>query len=269
MHGAGNDFVVLDARQQGWPLSDAAVRQIADRHTGVGCDQVIVVEPARQPGADAFLTIRNADGSEAAACGNASRCIAWLLMDERRVDQVVLETRAGLLPASRAGERQVCVDMGPARLEWQDIPLAFSLATLHLPLRLGPLSDPVAVNMGNPHAVFFVDDALSIDLAVLGPRLEHDPLFPERCNIEVAQVIGRDRLRVRVWERGAGITRACGSGACATLVAAARRGLASRKGEIVLDGGTLAIVWRDDNHVTMTGPVALSFAGTLGDGLAS
>jgi len=190
-------------------------------------------------------------------------------MDERRVDQVVLETRAGLLPASRAGERQVCVDMGPARLEWQDIPLAFSLATLHLPLRLGPLSDPVAVNMGNPHAVFFVDDALSIDLAVLGPRLEHDPLFPERCNIEVAQVIGRDRLRVRVWERGAGITRACGSGACATLVAAARRGLASRKGEIVLDGGTLAIVWRDDNHVTMTGPVALSFAGTLGDGLAS
>ena len=263
MHGAGNDFVVLDARLRPFALDHAAARAIADRHTGVGCDQLIVVGPPRQPGADAFMTILNADGSEVSACGNATRCVAWMLMQESGAGQAVIETRAGLLAASAAGEKLVTVDMGPARLDWQEIPLARTQDTLHLDLSLGPLADPVAVSMGNPHAVFFVADADAVDLAGLGPRLEHDPLFPERCNIEVAQILGPDRLRLRVWERGTGITLACGSGACAALVAAARRGLTGRRADVVVDGGVLTIEWLDNGHVMMTGPVALSFSGSL------
>ncbi|CAA7612202.1 diaminopimelate epimerase [Magnetospirillum sp. UT-4] len=267
MHGLGNDFVVLDARGRDLGLTPERVRAVADRHTGIGCDQLIVVEAARSAVSDAWMTIYNPDGSEAGACGNATRCVAWLLMEDSGRDKVVIETRAGLLDAERRGERLVAVDMGPARLDWRDIPLAEPVDTLHLGITAGPLADPVAVSMGNPHAVFFVDDAEAVDLAALGPGLERHPLFPERANIEIAQVLEPGRIRMRVWERSAGITMACGSGACATLVAAARRGLSGRQAEIVLDGGTLAIEWLRDDHVLMTGPVALVASGRLGPDL--
>jgi diaminopimelate epimerase len=261
MHGLGNDFVVLDARARAVPLSPLRIRAISDRRTGVGCDQLIVVAPPTSATADAAMLIYNADGTEVGACGNASRCVAWMLMRERGCDRVVIETKAGLLDAESRGPSLVAVDMGRARLDWRDIPLARAADTLHLDLTVGTLSDPVGVSMGNPHAVFFVDDAEAVDLAALGPVLEHHPLFPERANIEVAEVLSRERIRMRVWERGSGITMACGTGACATLVAAARRGLTGRKAEIVLDGGMLAIEWLPDDHVLMTGPVAMSFAG--------
>jgi len=263
MHGLGNDFVVLDARFHALTLTSAQVAAIADRRTGIGCDQLVVIEPPRNPSADAWMSIHNADGSEVAACGNASRCVAWLLMEETGAAGLVLETRAGLLDAERRGPLSVAVDMGRARLDWRDIPIAEAMDTLHLGIGLGPLADPVGVGMGNPHAVFFVDNVDTIDLAQLGPALEHHALFPERVNVEIAQVLPGGRIRMRVWERGAGITSACGTGACATLVAAARRGLSGRVAEIVLDGGTLSIEWLADDHVLMTGPVALACSGRL------
>ncbi len=263
MHGLGNDFVVLDARASGLALSPAMVRAVADRHRGVGCDQLIVIEPARGSTSDAWMTIYNPDGSESGACGNATRCVAWLLMGQSGGDKVVIETKAGLLDAEARGEGLVAVDMGRARLDWREIPLAEARDTLHLGIGAGPLADPVGVSMGNPHAVFFVDEVAAIDLAALGPVLENHALFPERANIEIVQVLGPERLRMRVRERGAGITQACGTGACATLVAAARRGLCARKAEVVLDGGSLFIEWLADDHVLMTGPVALAFRGTL------
>jgi len=261
MHGAGNDFVILDGRVRPWAIDGKAAQAIADRRYGVGCDQLIIMSPSSQ--ADVFMSIINADGSEVNACGNATRCVAWLLMEENGSSQASIETKAGLLTASREGELQIKVDMGPALLEWQQIPLASAQDTLHLPLALGPLSDPVAVNMGNPHAVFFVEDAEAVDLEALGPKLEHDPMFPERCNIEVVSLQEDGRLRMRVWERGAGITLACGTGTCATLVAAHRRGLTGRKADVVADGGVISIEWLENGHVTMTGPVALTFAGSL------
>lgn len=263
MHGLGNDFVILDARAQALDLTPERARAVADRHTGVGCDQLIVIEPARNSVSDAWMTIYNPDGSQSGACGNATRCVAWLLMREKGTDKVVIETKAGLLDAEARGDLKVAVDMGPARLDWREIPLAEAVDTLHMGIRVGSLSDPVGVSMGNPHAVFFVDDAQAVDLAALGPVLENHALFPERANIEVAQVLGEGRIRMRVWERGAGITQACGTGACATLVAAARRGLTGRRAEVVLDGGTLEIEWLKDDHVLMTGPVALAFSGRL------
>jgi diaminopimelate epimerase len=234
----------------------------------VGCDQLIVIEPARNTLSDAWMTIYNPDGSQSGACGNATRCVAWHLMRQSGRDKVVIETKAGLLDAEARGPRMVAVDMGRARLDWREIPLAEAVDTLHLGISSGPLADPVGVSMGNPHAVFFVADVAAIDLAALGPGIEHHPLFPERTNVEIVQVLapaadGTARLRMRVWERGAGITQACGTGACATLVAAARRGLVGRKAEVVLDGGTLTIEWLPDDHVLMTGPVALAFQGTL------
>ncbi|MBY0430640.1 MAG: diaminopimelate epimerase [Rhodospirillales bacterium] len=267
MHGLGNDFVVLDARAHPLALSEAQVRAIADRRTGVGCDQLIVIEKARSGLADAFMAIRNADGSTVAACGNASRCVAWLLMREKARKQCVLQTEAGLLDAESRGGDLVAVDMGPARLDWREIPLAEAVDTARLPIALESLSEPVAVGMGNPHAVFFVDDVEAVDLQRLGRPLEHHPIFPERANIEIAQILGPDTIRMRVWERGAGITMACGTGACATLVAAARRGLTGRKADIILDGGRLTIEWLRDNHVLMTGPVATAFSGILDPGL--
>jgi diaminopimelate epimerase len=263
MHGLGNDFVVIDARARPVAVSDAQARAIADRKTGVGCDQFIIIEPPANGVADAAMRIHNADGGEVEACGNASRCVARLLMQEKGTRRVTLDTAAGRLIAEDAGEGRIAVDMGLARLDWRDIPLAREMDTLHLDLSQGPLRDPVAVNVGNPHAVFFVPDAEVIDLDTLGPQLEHHPLFPERANIEAASVLSRRRIRMRVWERGVGITRACGTGACATLVAAARRGLAERRAEILLDGGPLEIEWLADDHVRMTGPVATSFTGTL------
>jgi diaminopimelate epimerase len=198
-----------------------------------------------------------------AACGNATRCVAQALMEETGKNRVVIETEAELLEASAAGPARIMVDMGPARLGWREIPLARECDTLHVPLALGPLSDPVCTSMGNPHGTFFVLDAEAVDLATLGSQLEHHPIFPERANIGVAQILSKDRLRLRVWERGTGITVACGTGACAALVAAARRGLTGRKAIVIADGGPLEIEWRADGHVLMTGPAAVSFTGTL------
>jgi diaminopimelate epimerase len=261
MHGLGNDFVVIDARSRPVALSDDQKRRIADRRRGVGCDQVIVLE--RSACADVFMRIYNPDGTEAGACGNATRCIAGRLMAENGVERIMVETISGLLEANAADRGDITVDMGAVKTDWRDIPVAEACDTLHLPVRLGPLLDPVGVNVGNPHAVFFVPDVATIDLEKLGPELEHAPFFPERANIEIVQRLASGRLRMRVWERSAGITQACGSGACATLVAAARRGLTGRKAEVVLDGGTLTIEWLPNNHVLMTGGWTTSFQGEI------
>jgi diaminopimelate epimerase len=274
MHGLGNDFVVLDARVGGVDLTPDRRRAIADRRLGVGCDQLIVLEPPTERGADVFMRIYNPDGGEAGACGNATRCVASVLMDERRTDQVTVQTISGLLDSQKSGTDGnglpiVSVDMGPAGLDWRDIPVREPCDTNHMPIGLGPLQDPVGTSMGNPHATFFVDDVAAIALSELGPKLEHDRFFPERANIGVAQVTGEGRLRLRVWERGAGLTLACGSGACAAVVAATRRGLVQRKADVTLDGGTLAIEWLRDGHVMMTGGVALAFRGELDGSLLS
>ncbi len=272
MHGLGNDFVVVDAREVPFALSGANARALADRREGVGCDQIVVLEAPRNGSTDVFMRFWNSDGSEVDACGNGTRCAAALIMSESGRDAIAIETAAGLLGAQAAGPGRVTVDMGETLLDWREIPLAREQDTLHLELEREALRDPVAVNMGNPHAVFFVDDAAAVDLARLGPDLERDPIFPERANIAVAQLTGPDALRLRVCERGAGVTRACGTGACAAAVAAARRGLTGRRVTVTLDGGVLEIEWRDDGHVMMTGPVATAFTGefdldALGDAL--
>ncbi|MGB1547840.1 MAG: diaminopimelate epimerase, partial [Alphaproteobacteria bacterium] len=259
MQGAGNDFVILDARAgklAAKAFTAAAAKAIAERRTGVGCDQVILI--ARPEGkATAAMRIRNADGGEVAACGNAARCVGLFLMDERGEDQAVLETAAGLIEAVREGGNRISVDMGVAKTDWQAIPLKEETDTLHLDLGEGALGEGVAVSMGNPHAVFFVEDAEAVPLADTGPRLEHHPLFPERANIGVAQMLANDRLRLRVWERGAGLTRACGSGACAAVVAANRRGLIQNEAEVIQDGGSLTVRIREDGHVLLSGPAVL------------
>jgi diaminopimelate epimerase len=261
MHGLGNDFVVIDARSRMLVLSDDQKRRIADRRRGIGCDQLIVLE--RSTRADVFMRIYNPDGSEAGACGNATRCVAGRLMAERGVERIVVETISGLLETNAADRGDIAVDMGEAHTDWRDIPVARECDTLHLPLAYESFADPVGVNVGNPHAVFFVADAGAVDLEKIGPRLEHAPIFPQRANIEFAQLLAPGLLRMRVWERGAGITQACGSGACATLVAAARRGITGRKAEVVLDGGTLTIEWLANNHVLMTGGWTTSFQGEI------
>lgn len=265
MHGIGNDFVVLDARQSPLSLPAAGVQALADRRTGVGFDQLIILEPSQN--ADVFMRIHNADGSEAAACGNGARCVGAVVMREKQADAALIETASGMIAARDAGDQRVSIDMGRPGLDWTDIPLAEERDTLHIGLERGPLTDPVGVSMGNPHAVFFVPDAAAISLGELGPALEADALFPERANIGVAQITGPESVRLRVWERGAGLTRACGTGACAALVAASRRGLTGRRAEVTLDGGTLDIDWRTDDHVWMTGPVATSFIGETDPGL--
>ena len=263
MHGLGNDFVVIDARQQPVAMTPDLARTIADRRQGVGCDQLILIEPPALAEAAAFMRIFNADGGEAGACGNAARCIAALLMREGAATSVALETAAGLVHAQSAPGGTISVDLGPVRTDWQAIPLAEARDTLHLDVCAGTLSDGVAVSVGNPHVVFFVDDADAVPLAEIGPRIEHHPLFPERTNVEVVQVLDRGTLRVRVWERGAGITRACGTGACAAAVAAVRRNFSERTVEVVMDGGPLRVEWRADGSVCLTGPVATSFTGSL------
>jgi diaminopimelate epimerase len=209
------------------------------------------------------MRIRNPDGQEAGACGNATRCVVRLLHEQTSRPHQVIETIAGLLPADVLADGRVQVDMGPARLGWQEVPLAGPADTLHVDLALGPVRDPAACSMGNPHATFFVDDLSDVDVATLGPELEHATIFPQRANIGFAQVLAPDRIRVRIWERTAGLTLACGSGACATLVNAARRGLTGRHATIVADGGELEITWRDDGHVLMTGTTTLSFRGII------
>ncbi|MDE3122321.1 MAG: diaminopimelate epimerase [Paracoccaceae bacterium] len=262
MHGAGNDFVVIDQRGQGSLVTADLARAVGDRHRGVGFDQLVTIDTDAQ--ADARLVFWNSDGSQAGACGNATRCVAHLLMDETGRDALTLRTERGLLRAERLGNGLIRVNMGQPQLDWAEVPLARDADTLHLPMP----NDPAAVGMGNPHCIFFVPDAEAVDLTGRGPALEHDPLFPERTNVEFASLIGHDRLRMRVWERGAGVTLACGSGTCATAVAAARRGLTGRQVTVEVDGGTLQVDWAEDG-VWLTGPVAHVFSGVLDPSLMS
>jgi diaminopimelate epimerase len=262
MHGSGNDFVVLDARVHALGISPARAAAIAHRRTGIGCDQVIILE-APSAGADVFMRIRNPDGSEAGACGNATRCVAALLAAETGRRRFTIRTISGELLAETHPDGSVTVDMGQPRLDWRDIPLAAPADTLHLDLAEGAVSDPAACSMGNPHASFFVADLAALPLEDIGPRLEHAAIFPDRANIGFVQVLAPDRLRLRVWERGAGLTLACGSGACAALVNAARRGLTRRRAAVLLDGGELGIDWRSDGHVLMTGPAITVFRGSI------
>jgi diaminopimelate epimerase len=262
MHGCGNDFVILDERPALLGLTPARAAALADRRTGIGCDQLIVIEPGAD-GADAFMRIRNPDGSEAGACGNATRCVAAILAKETGHTSLVIRTISGDLPCTIHPDGQITVDMGPVRLDWQDIPLAAPMDTLCLDLSAGPVSGPAAASMGNPHATFFVADVAAVPIERIGPVLEHNPIFPQRANIGFVQVLDAGTIRLRVWERGAGLTLACGSGACAALVNAHRRGLVKRRAEVIVDGGTLAIEWRDDGHVLMTGPAATAFRGRV------
>jgi len=264
MHGLGNDFVVFDARDSALALDAARVRKIADRHFGIGCDTVVVIRPAGAD-ADAMVQFFNADGSESESCYNATRCIARLLLDERGLARVKLSTRGGLLLASDAGKGLVTVDIGEPRTDWQQVPMAEARDTTSFTLDIGGSSLPAsAVSMGNPHCVLFVPDAAAAPVAVLGPRIENLPLFPQRTNVEFAQVLDPGKIRMRVWERGVGITMACGTGACATAVSAIRKGLTGRKVELVLDGGSLFIEWREsDGHVLMTGPATMVFRGRV------
>ena len=269
MNGLGNDFVVVDTRARKIQIGAAAARRIGDRHRGVGFDQLLVIEPAKGAG-DYFLRIWNPDGSESGACGNGTRCVADMLLNESSKASVALATLGGVLQCTRGTDGRVTVDMGEPKLDWQDIPLAERMDTRTLDIKVGPIDAPVlfgpsAVNMGNPHCIFFVENAEAHDLAKIGPMLEYHPLFPERANISLAQVKSKSEIRLRVWERGAGQTLACGSAACAATVGAARRRLTERAARVVLDGGALDIHWRDDNHVLMTGPVELNFSGALPD----
>jgi len=271
MQGAGNDFVVLDGRTPDSPalglpeaaFSAAGARAIAARHTGVGCDQVVLIEDARD--ATAQMRIRNADGGEVSTCGNATRCVALLLMDEGAESRVTIATKAGVLEATRDDTGCISVHMGPAQTDWQAIPLKEAADTLHLALGDGALGDAVAVSTGNPHAVFFVEDAEKVPLGEIGPVLERDPIFPERANIGIAQMLGDNRLRLRVWERGAGLTPACGSGACAAVVAASRRGLLETGAaiEVVQDGGSLFVRLFLGGDVLLSGPALRSFSGEI------
>ena len=235
---------------------------MANRRTGIGFDQLVLLTPD-DGGADVHMRIWNADGSEVAACGNATRCVVRLLTDESDKQDVTIRTAAGLLTGSIDSDHGYSVNMGPANLEAADIPLSKALDTLTLPISEGPLSNPAAVNMGNPHMVFFVENSAAIDLPSLGPDLEHHPLFPERANVSIAEVINRHHLHLKVWERGAGITLACGTAACASVVAAARRGLTDRAVRVTLDGGDLFIDWLADGTVLMTGPATLSYRGQV------
>jgi len=263
MQGLGNDFVVFDARERAIPMSGTRARAIADRHFGVGCDTLVLITPGTAL-VDAALRFFNADGGEVESCGNATRCIARVLMDERGLSRVKLGSRGGVLVCSDAGKGQVMVDVGIPKLEWNEIPLTEAVDTVKFPLPLEGTDLPAAaVLMGNPHCILFVDDIAQAPLTQLGPRIERHPLFPNRVNVEFAQVVDRNHIRMRVWERGIGMTLACGTGACATLVAASRRGLADRKAEVQLDGGPLMIEWLPDDHVMMTGPATLSFTGEI------
>ena len=256
MHGLGNDFVVLDARTGGVPPVDTRLAAaLADRHRGIGCDQLILIEPSAT--ADLRMRIFNADGSEVEACGNATRAVGLLHGKPARI-----ETLAGVLEARPDGAG-IAVDMGRPRFGWDEIPLAWAMDTLHLPVGWEDLADPVAVNVGNPHVIFFVADCAAVDLARLGPLIETDPLFPERVNVNVATIESRTAIRLKVWERGAGLTLACGTGACATAIGAMRRGLVERTVTVTLPGGALTITWTDEDRILMSGPATEAFRGSF------
>jgi diaminopimelate epimerase len=252
MHGLGNDFVIIDAREQEMQLSGAQAAAIADRHSGIGCDQLIILRPSSK--AEVRMQIFNADGSEVEACGNASRCVAKLIGDETRI-----ETDGGIIIGNATADGAI-VDMGKPRFEWQSIPLAYAMDTLNMPVGWEDLQNPAAVNVGNPHVIFFVDDSAVVELDRLGPMIEVDPLFPEKVNVNIAHI--KDGIvHLRVWERGVGLTRACGTGACATAVAAIKRGLANSPVQVELPGGSLVISWQDGENIQMQGPTTYVFAG--------
>jgi len=268
MHGLGNDFIIFDWRDGGWRdggpmlIGATAARVLADRRLGIGCDQILVI---RESGtADIRMDILNHDGSSSGACGNGTRCVADYVMRQTGRDELSIETDGGHLRARFDGGDQIAVDMGPAATGWREVPLAREVDTLQVPLGLDGLGDAVCHSLGNPHAVVFVDDAEAVDLRRLGPLVEHDALFPDRVNLSVVSRIDKGAFRMRVWERGVGITMACGSGACAVGVAIVRRGLGPRRNRIVMDGGAVQIDWDEaSRHVTMTGPVAHVCQGTL------
>lgn len=253
MHGLGNDFVVIDARDQALEINPTRARAIADRHLGIGCDQLILIEPSTK--ADVRMRIFNADGSEVDACGNATRCIPLFLGRDCRI-----ETNAGLLEAE-LHDGGASVDMGSPRLGWDEIPLAYAMDTLEMPVSWEDLPAPAAVNVGNPHVIFFCRDLASVDCARLGSMIENDPIFPKRVNVNFAQVVGENHLRLIVWERGAGLTQACGTGACATAIAAIRRKLVTGPVTVSLPGGDLIIAWTPGEHIRMSGPAASVFEG--------
>ncbi len=271
MNGAGNDFVVVNALETPFAPEAGQVRALADRATGEGFDQLIAIEPSSR--ADAFIRVWNADGGRVETCGNALRCVGWMLMQASGADSVVIDTLGGPATARRAsggaGPDRITVDMGPPRLDWRDIPLAEEMDTRGIELQVGPIDAPLihtpgAVSMGNPHVVFFTDRLDDGVVTGSGSLIERHPLFPEGVNVGFAHVLAPDRIRLRVWERGAGLTKACGTGACAALVAASRRGLTGRKATVVVDGGELEIDWDSaSDHVFMTGPVEVERTGTL------
>lgn len=273
MNGLGNDFVILDARSRALALDDGKARAIADRRTGIGCDQVILLEPSDK--ADVRMRIWNNEGFEVESCGNASRCVADMLFDEAKTDRATIDTKGGLLVASKAGERMVSVDNGVPRFGWQDIPLSEKFHdTRHIELQVGPIDAPLihspsVVNVGNPHCIFWVKSLDVVDLGKVGPMLENHPLFPERANITLARVDAKTHVTVRVWERGAGLTRACGTAACAVMAAGFRIRIIDRRCTVSLPGGDLEMEQREsDGHILMTGPVAYDFDGVLPSHLA-
>jgi len=266
MHGLRNDFIVVDGRIQPYRPTVEEIVRICDRREGVGGDELLIIAPAQagSAGAAAFLRIFNPDGREVEACGNASRCVGWLLLQESKRDVVLIDTLGGRLRCRRAGDRQVAVEMGKLQTGWQDIPLAREMDTLHLGIGAGPLRDPVGMNIGNPHAVFFVDNLESVDLAIWGPQLQKHPLFPQEANIGVAQLIDSKTLKLSVWERPGALTTACGTGACVAVAAAHRRGLTGAKRmTVIMPAGSVAIELKEDDSVVMTGPVETCFAGYL------
>jgi len=268
MHGLLNHFVIVDARQTAYQPSATETIRICDAQRGIGADQLIVVDPptanGAKEGADAFMRILNVDGREVEACGNATRCVAWLLLEEQRADGVVIETLAGLIGCTRMGDKRVSCTMGKISMEWRDIPLAEERDTSHLDLSSGPLRDAVALNIGNPHVVYFVADLDSIDIEQLAPEVQTNSLFPDQVNVGVAQMISTTQMRLVVYERGAGLTTACGSGACVAAYAAIVRGLTSeRLLKVIMPAGSVDIEISDDGIATMTGPVEYCFSGVL------
>ena len=267
MNGLGNDFVIIDNRTRALTFTPENIQKIANRQTGIGCDQFITLEPAKD--ADLFMRIINADGSEVDACGNVTRCVAWLIKEETGKANPVIETNAGLLGTLVKDRDNVTVDMGKPKFDWDAIPLSEKFHnTRGIELQVGPIDDPVlhtpsVVNVGNPHCIFWVDDLDAHDLGAIGPILENHPLFPERANISLALVNSPEQITIRVWERGAGLTRACGTAACATAVAAARKRLTGREVKIILPGGPLLIHWDQDDHILMTGPTELEYTGMI------
>lgn len=258
MHGLGNDFVIIDLRRHFITLSPQVIERLADRHTGIGCDQLVTLQTATEDNADILVRFYNQDGSQSGACGNATRCVADMMMTEKDITEVVLQTQSGLITCHRVGQ-MIEADMGVANFEWQQIPLAKEKDVRHI--CLAGLRDGTALSMGNPHVVFFVPNLTDYDLAVVGPVIEHDALFPERVNVGLAQIIKPNVIKLLVWERGAGITQACGSGACAAAMAAFDKGLVARNVTIELPGGTLTIRIDQQNHLWMTGPVSYVYQG--------